>query len=240
MKPFIAAIQFITILPLGKPGTYDPMGMIAFFPVVGLILGGMVSALDAGAGRLFPQAAAVLDVIFLAAVTGALHLDGLSDTADGLLAHHSREKSLAIMKDSRIGAMGAVVLFCVLALKTVGIMGLDAHRGLLLILVPAYARGAMIFGVRFLTYGRPSGTGVDLFSQPLPAMAFAGLALPVGISVLLGWPALLLNAGFLLIVGVILLYYKSRIDCITGDMLGAMTEVCEALLFLIASIKVAP
>ncbi len=93
MKRFIAAIKFITILPLGKTIIYDPKGMVPFFPVVGIILGALVSIFDHGVSRLWPgSVVAILDVIFLVVLTGAFHLDGLGDTADGLLGHRSREK----------------------------------------------------------------------------------------------------------------------------------------------------
>jgi adenosylcobinamide-GDP ribazoletransferase len=240
MKSLISAIRFITILPLGKSNTFDPEGMIPFFPVVGIILGVLVSAVDEGASQLWPESvASLLDVLFLVVVTGAFHLDGLGDTADGLLGHRPRDKALTIMKDSRIGAMGLIAIVCGLSTKYAGIMSLEAHRHLLLIIIPAYSRGAQLFGIRFLEYGRPDGgTGHALFGEALKPSAFWGLLIPVSASLFLGWKAIWLNTAFVLITGAILLYYKKRIGCITGDMLGAMTEITESLLFLLASIRV--
>ena len=107
MKGLIAAIQFLTIIPMGKPTTYDPKGMIPYFPIVGMILGTLVSIFDHVALQLWSKpVVAILDVILLLVLTGAFHLDGLGDSADGLMGHRSREKVLAIMKDSRIGVMG--------------------------------------------------------------------------------------------------------------------------------------
>jgi len=169
-------------------------------------------------------------------MTGAFHLDGLGDTADGLLGQRPIDKALVIMKDSRMGAMGLVAIVCALAIKWGGILGLESHRSLLLILVPAYARGGMIFGIRFLEYGRPGGgTGLDFFKEKLRNSAFWGLLLPVVLSFLLGWKAIWLNAGFAVIIVAILFYYKKRVGCVTGDMLGAITEITEAGLFLVLS-----
>jgi adenosylcobinamide-GDP ribazoletransferase len=70
----------------------------------------------------------VLDVVLLAAITGAFHLDGLADMADGLYGQREREKALAIMKDSRVGAMGLVAVACVLLVKTVGLGSIDHAR----------------------------------------------------------------------------------------------------------------
>lgn len=239
LNRLIAAIEFLTILPLGKPQIYDPKGMIPYFPIVGIILGSMVSAFDQVAIRLWsPLIASVLDVILLVVLTAALHLDGLGDTADGLLGHRSREKALTIMKDSRIGVMGLAVILGGLSLKWAGIASLDAHRSLLLIIIPAYARGGMIFGIRFLEYGRPGGgTGHDFFNDPINTGAFLGLLVPIGLSYFLGWQGIWLNIIFAAITASFLYYYTKRMGCITGDMLGAMAEITESLLFLLVAIR---
>lgn len=238
MRNFISAIQFITILPVGRNVAFDPPKMIPHFPVVGLVLGILTALFDSAVMSLWSKpVASLLDVIFLAVLTGAFHIDGLGDTADGLLGQRSREKTLAIMKDSRLGTMGLVAIVFGLSLKWGGITGLDYQRSLWLILVPAYARGGMLFGIRLLEYGRPSGgTGLEFFRERPGMSAFWGLLGPLAISLLLGWKALWLNVSFGCITAVLIWYYKRRIGCITGDMLGAMTEITEAVLFLLASI----
>ncbi len=235
MRNFIAALQFITILPVGRAQPFDPPRMAAWFPLVGLLLGLVTAAFDLIALRLWGRpVASLLDVLLLAALSGAFHLDGLGDAADGLFGQRSREKALAIMKDSRVGTMGLVAIVSALAIKWAGIAGLDVQRSLALILVPAYARAAMLFGMRLLDYGRPDGgTGLGFFKAKLQLSAFRGL-LPVGgLSLLLGFRAITLNVGFAVAVLVIVGYYRRRIGCITGDMLGAMAEVTEAVLFLV-------
>ena len=153
MKKLIATLQFLTILPLGKSVDFQPVKMISFFPVAGLVIGIILALAD----QIFlvlwsPNVAALLDVVMLVLITGALHIDGLGDAADGILGHRPREKALLIMKDSRIGVMGLVCILCGLSIKWAGIAGIDAHRSLLLIIIPAYARGGMIFGIKFLKY----------------------------------------------------------------------------------------
>ncbi len=236
---FCAAIQFITILPIGPRGLYAPREMIAWFPVTGLAIGFLLCLFDRAVAALWsPGTAAVLDVVFLMLVTGALHLDGLGDTADGLYGRRERESALRIMKDSRIGTMAMVTVVACLALKTVGIAGLQTDRSLLLMLVPAYARGAMLFAIRWLPYGRSQeGTGFDLFATPLTVASFSGFLPVLALSCLLGARLPVLMAGFVLIVGLTLLFYKRRIGCITGDMLGAMTEMTETILFLLMALR---
>lgn len=236
MRNLISALQFITILPVGRAQSFDPPKMVPFFPLVGILLGLLLAAFDAIVMRLWsPPVVALLDVALLAALTGAFHLDGLGDTADGLLGQRSKADALAIMKDSRIGTMGLVAILFALAIKWGGIAGLDSHRRIFLVMVPAYARAGILVGMRYLEYGRPAGTGKPFFRQKLSLIHFWGLVLPVGLSLMLGWQALWLNVGFAALVGSILLFYWKRMGCITGDMLGAMTELTEAGLFLMAS-----
>ncbi len=239
MKKIIAAIQFMTVLPLGRPGTYDPVGMIAFFPLVGLLLGGIVSVFDRLMLNIWsPPVASLLDVILLIVLTGSLHIDGLADTADGLYGNRPKDKALAIMKDSRVGAMGLVAVFCGLSVKWAGLAEIFDHRSLLILIIPAYARSAMLFGIRFLEYGRPEGgTGHGVFAEKLPLSSFWGIVIPVALSFLMGWDAVVLNLGFIVIIFVTLGFYRRRIGCITGDMLGALTEVTEAGLFLLTAAR---
>jgi adenosylcobinamide-GDP ribazoletransferase len=94
----------------------------------------------------------------------------------------------------------------------------------------------MMFGIKFLSYGRPEGgVGTDFFSRKPPMVALISILLPAFISLQLGYPAIWLNALFILLTALILLYFRRRLGCITGDMLGAMAEVEEACLFLAAS-----
>ena len=238
MRDFFSAVQFITILPWGGVERFDPPRMIPYFPIVGIVLGVLLALFDYVAVSLWGKTvASLLDVIFLTVLTGAFHIDGLGDAADGLLGQRPKEKILAIMKDSRLGTMGLVAIVAGLSMKWAGIAGLDANRSLLLIIVPAYARAGMLFGMRFLEYGRPAGgTGVDFFKHEFKLSAFWGLSVPVLLSFLLGWQAIWLVICFAAITAGLIRYYKRRLGCITGDMLGAMTEILESGLFLLVSI----
>jgi len=237
MKSFIAAVRFITILPLGRAGAYDPRGMIPHFPLVGLMLGGIVSIFDRLISGLWSSpVVALLDVILLVYLTGGLHLDGLGDTADGLYGNRPRDRALEIMKDSRIGVMGLLAIMCGLAVKWAGIMELGTHRYLLLLIIPAYARGGMVVAIQCLEYVRPhDGLGRDLFREPIKVADFAGFIVPVGLSLLMGWNALTLNIAFAVIIIVLIGFYRKRIGGVTGDLLGATTEILEAVLFLTMS-----
>jgi len=244
-EDFRSALTFITILPAGKNIAYSPMGMIRFFPVVGLILGAGLMAFDLVASYFWtPEVTALLDVIFLVILTGAFHLDGLGDSADGLFSHRSKKRALEIMKDSRTGMMGLVAVFCVLALKVAGIYSIKTNNTLfqtliLFLIVPAYSRGAMIFGIKFLNYGRDKvGTGLDLFKNDIGIKDFCFFLIPLIISLSLGYKFLILNFVFFVTLAALLWFYKKKLNCITGDMLGAMNEIMEAVLFLAAGARI--
>jgi len=237
VKGFLSAVQFITILPWGRPESFDPPRMIPFFPLVGIALGLLLALFDYAAVSLWGRSAgSLLDIVFLAALTGAFHLDGLGDAADGLLGQRSKEKMLTIMKDSRLGTMGLVAILAGLSIKWAGISGLYSHRPLLLVIIPAYARASMLFGIRQLPYGRPEGgTGADFFKADFRLSALWGLVIPVVASFFLGWKMIWLNLCFVVLTAGLIRFYRRRVGCITGDMLGAMAEITEAGLFLVAA-----
>jgi adenosylcobinamide-GDP ribazoletransferase len=240
IKNLLAALQFLTILPLGKPGYFPGHRMVPYFPVAGLILGLLLALIDRALQYIFPLSiVSLMDLVFLAVFTGAIHLDGLADTADGLFSHRSREETLRIMKDSRVGTMGLLALIFVLGTKWAGISSIHEYRALYLILVPAYARGSFTIAIHFLDYVRPEGgTAGKFFASDRSVASLVWLSAPVAFSLWLGVRGMILNGLFIGIVVLVTLYYKKRLGGITGDMLGALGEVTEAGLFLFAGIGV--
>ncbi len=231
-----AALQFLTIVPIGKTSGSIGPGMVACFPVAGLVIGGLLALLDAVLQHVFPLSiVSLIDIVFLVVITGALHLDGLADTADGLFSHRTSEDALRIMKDSRIGAMGVLAMVCVLAIKWAGIFHLHEYRWLYLVVIPAYARGAFTVAIYSLKYIRPEGgTAGQLFSGNMRITELAWLLVPVTISALMGLKGIILIGVFVGIIMLVNRYYKKKLGGITGDMLGALGEVTEAGLFLVA------
>jgi adenosylcobinamide-GDP ribazoletransferase len=103
------------------------------------------------------------------------------------------------------------------------------------LIIPAYSRAAMIFGIKFLNYGREKvGTGLDLFEKDIGLKDFGFFLIPIVISLFLGYKTLVINFVFLGTLCVVLGFYKKKLNCITGDMLGAMNEIMEAVLFIAA------
>jgi adenosylcobinamide-GDP ribazoletransferase len=152
MKSFVSALSFLTIIPTGQWAGKLQGDAVLYFPVIGILIGGLLTGVDwLGSLFLFDPLRALVDVAFLALITGALHLDGLADTADGLYFHHDREKSLQAMKDSRTGVMGVLALLFGLGFKFVGLLALEFQICWIWFLIaPALGRSAQVVGLVFM------------------------------------------------------------------------------------------
>jgi adenosylcobinamide-GDP ribazoletransferase len=184
---------------------------------------------------LYPEVRVVGDVLFLAVISGALHLDGLADTADGVFSHRPREQILQIMKDSRIGVMGVLtLLFCIL-LKLAGVAGVIHSESLIwLILAPALGRTAQVMGLVFVNHVPSERTLAEQFYQRGRYSLLAFCPLPFAVIFYVDW--ILAIASLILFIFLLvslLLFFKNKIGGITGDTLGAATEIIETAFLLI-------
>jgi adenosylcobinamide-GDP ribazoletransferase len=214
----------------------------AWFPVVGLIIGLVLAAAYRALDLILPYAAAnALIIVVLVLITGAVHLDGLADTCDGIAGHRSVEQRLAIMRDSRTGAFGVVGIVLVLLVKYAVLNGLP--RDLLtanLVFMPVVSRWAMVYTVFALPYARPSGLGSGLKQDTRWPQFVIATAITLAIAAAM-FPFFSLT-GFIMIVGVwvvtalFALYLRGKLGGLTGDTYGAVNEVGEAAALLVALI----
>ena len=242
MKRFLAALQFLTIVPL--PARWSPDeralgGAIPYFPVVGLLIGAVAALADFGMGRLFPVfVTSVFIVILLAAASGALHIDGLADTADGFFSSRPRKRVLEIMKDSRTGPMGVFAIVAVVALKIALIASVTGPwRWWVLLLTPLAGRCALLVQLALLPYIRPEGGLAGIFHKnrsPLHTVWALAILLAVG-GLVGGLPGL--TSGAVSFIGALLFaaYSHRRIGGLTGDTLGASCELIELCPALVAT-----
>jgi len=228
MRTFLAAVSFLTIIPVtGK--TVPPGRAAIFFPIVGAMLGAAGAGLFITASPAFPASlAALLTVTFWTVVSGVLHEDGLADVADAMRAGRTREKMLAILKDSRIGTYGAVAIVLSLVARWQALEHIPAtHILAVCILAQSVPRAAM---VALAWTSRPSGDGLGLaFSSSLTTTgALIAIAQGLAASMLLGWrPGLLILAGAYLIIRGARAYFYKRIGGVNGDCLGATEQLLE-------------
>jgi len=241
MKRFLAALQFLTILPLPPvlaPAERALGGSIPFFPVVGLLIGAAVALMDWGLGFLFPVGVtSVFAVILLIAVSGGLHTDGLADTADGFFSSRPRERILEIMRDSRTGPMGVAAIVCVVALKIALIASVSGPwRWWVLLMTPVAGRCALLVQLALLPYARPEGL-VGIFhrnrSRRHALWALTFLITAGGLAG--GVPGLIAGGVSFLFALLFTACVRRRIGGLTGDTLGAACELTEIVPALVAS-----
>jgi len=238
MKSFLVALQFLTIVPVRHPfGDVVRRRAVFWFPVVGLLIGGLLVLTDAALSALEcpPAISAVLLVSLLAAFSGGLHLDGVADTADGLLGSRSRARALEIMRDSRVGSMGVLAVVLVLGLKVGGVVELTGMwRARALLLAPFTGRCLQLFSLAALRYVRAEG---GLASGFIPARRWrCGLE---GVMVLVvvswglgGWAGLGLVGGAMALACGFSCYCRHRLGGFTGDTLGSVSELGEMWVLL--------
>lgn len=237
---FRLAGAFLTVFPVARGVEADPARLarcMGFFPAIGLVLGLALVVLDRGLGLLLPRT--VLDgvlVLLLIVATGALHLDGLADLTDGLAGGRDREGMLRIMKDSRVGAMGAVALVMVLLLKYLSLFSIPpAMKSAALVFMPAAGRWVQVVLAAWCPYARPEGgTGAAFVDQVGSREVLIATATVIAAgAVLFRLQAVLL----LLLLGMaafaLLRYFLARLGGVTGDVLGAATELTEVLVLLL-------
>lgn len=260
MKRLVAAVVFLTRLPM--PGHWDIKASdigraTAFFPLVGASIGAIQCGVLAIAHRSTQWIAQhsthlpalpvpVLGVILVSLsvlITGALHLDGLADTADGFGGGRTRDDVLRIMRDHSIGAYGAIALILVIALKIVSITALIERNFAcrFLVIAPAIARGSAVVMGFMLPYARAGEEGLGLVAKGIDVVEVAVSSLTaIALAVwLVNWR----DGIVVLVITVLATLWNARlshkkIQGMTGDTLGANVEICEALTLAAGAILV--
>lgn len=230
MLPLWIALQFLSSLPIRLPGMPEPEQLgrsLLFYPLVGLLFGLILWGLNlllAGAPLLLHAALLLMVWVLL---SGALHLDGLADSADAWLGGFGdRERTLTIMKDPRSGPIAVVTLVLVLLLKFAALLALiEQGQGLALIIVPLLGRSALLGLFLTTPYVRAGGLGQAL-ADHLPRRAGWWV---LGLSAL----ACALMAGIVaVLISVVMFVWlrqvmMRRLGGTTGDTAGALLELLE-------------
>jgi adenosylcobinamide-GDP ribazoletransferase len=237
MKSLLTACRYLTALPIPAASEAGDLGhAAAWFPLIGLVLGGLLALAALGTDTVTPPSvAAVLLVALWALLTGGLHLDGLGDALDGLGGGFGRDEALRLMRTGGIGAYGAGGIVLVLALK-IAVLG-NLPQDLLwrgLILAPALGRAAPVLLARLCRPARPEGAGQAFsLSVGVPALAIAGgTGLAAALGLLGAWGLVPLFAAGL-VTAIFAAYLRWRLGGLTGDCLGALVEVTEAIVLTV-------
>lgn len=233
------ALAFLTRLPVPIDGLLPPTALARAsrtFPLAGLIIGligGLVFAL-ATALSLSSMLAAILAVAAIVAVTGALHEDGLADTADGFGGGATREDKLAIMRDSRIGSFGVLALILSVAARVASLAALGTPAAAFAALVAAHAasRGFLVAVMEREPLARSDGLAAGAGRPSRTGMLWAlGLAALITI-VVQGLAGIVALAVGVAVAWVLARLAQRQIGGYTGDVLGAVQQASEIAMLL--------
>lgn len=240
---FQSALRFLTVLRIPRwPERPFSMEQLAagfpYFPVVGAVLGGIL----AGAALVLrpfvpPLLLSACLAATLALLTRGLHLDGLADLADGVGGGATPERRLEIMKDSRSGAFGVIAIALALVMKTAALDALvSGNRPGLIVLAPVLARFAMVVAANGAVYARERGLGGPFLEHMRPEHLKVAILLAAVLA--LGFAGLWAVPFFAVAVAVpvaLRSFTRRWLGGITGDVLGAVNEITETLLFALGA-----
>lgn len=244
MKKLIYALRFMTIIPIKWKEGEDMNSVarsISFFPLVGLIIGLLNYGIFYISSLIFsPFLTAVIVVCWWIFITGGLHLDGLSDTSDGVWGGTTKERRLEIMKDSNTGVFGVLTLIAFLLLKTSALTELfslytDSIKPVLIIL-PVFGRWISVFSIFSFKTAKKDGLG-NFFKEKikLRELLISLVLTTVIISFLAGLFGIVILLSVTIISIPVSLFFIKKLGGLTGDIYGTLCETTEllALIFLL-------
>ena len=239
MRSFLVALQFLTIFPvrINKMKEEELGESMAFFPVIGLLIGISTAILNYFLSHLMSENLVnIFLIIWIVIVTGGLHLDGFADTCDGIFSWRSdKNEILKIMRDSRIGTMGVIGIFSLLLLKyelLSNIAGRDKY--IALILMPVFGRFSQVVSAFALPYARET-SGAASFIRHLNLKTLISSAVLFLIITTPVWfpKVFFIDLASLIILVPLLLFFSKKLGGITGDVLGAINETIEIIVLLV-------
>lgn len=225
-----AAMAFLTVIPFAS--AKGPLGERlgrAYFPAVGAVLGliaGVCFALTAAVTS--PLVAAVAATAVMAVLTGALHLDGLADAADGLFGGGDKARRLEVMRDPRIGSFGLVAVVLVLVGDVAALASISPPRAIVaLVIAGAISRWALLLVIAAVPYVRQAGLGVAAGGPHRPFDLVLGSAITALVCLLSWRRAAVAVVVAVLIATVVGAIARRRVGGATGDVYGATTELSQ-------------
>ena len=235
LRTFCTSLRFLTIVPVSWKMEEDHLffrSSVIWFPFVGLLIGLAAATVVMCAAPFIPASLlAVLAMFLLSGFSGFLHLDGLADSGDGLLSSRPRERALAIMRDSRSGAMGVIALIFLLLAKYAALSTLSPpYLFAALLLMPIGGRTAILVCMALLPYARKEEEGLgQLFysSQRYTAAGVGTLFFLFSCVIFLGSETVYLFILYSLTLIFFSYFCFRKLGGATGDTLGAVCELSE-------------
>lgn len=239
MKYLLLALQFLTVLPVKFHAPIkdeDYAKSLICFPVIGIVIGSILSVIALSCMFLPAAVMGIIVLIVSTLITGALHLDGFADTCDGFYGTRPKEEILKIMRDPKIGVMGAIGIALVLLLKFSLITGISKNAlWRSLILMGCFSRWSQTLSC-LLDYARNEGKARLFIKYARKRdIIIASLFTVFVCCVLFGLSGMAIFFSSLIPVVTFVLYAKAKIGGVTGDTIGAVNEIAEisALFFIL-------
>jgi adenosylcobinamide-GDP ribazoletransferase len=236
-----AAMSFLTVLPVANAdGSAGERLGRAYFPAIGALVGlvaGVAFVLTAAGST--PLLGAAVAVAVLCALTGAIHLDGLADTADGLLTYGDVERRLAVMREPALGAYGVTAIVAVLVLEVAALASIPTGRALAaLVVAGAISRLATLPVIAFVPYVRSAGKGLAAWDPRRRALDLGVGVATVAVVSLLDWKRALVAIPIAaLIAAVFAIVSRRRLGGATGDVCGAVAELSQVAVLIVFAVR---
>jgi adenosylcobinamide-GDP ribazoletransferase len=236
MRGFITAFRTLTILPIRGKDAEEFSSSLYWFPAIGLILGCLLYAVATGIDQIsrepWPEFTALVILLLSITLTRALHLDGLSDWADGFWGGYDKERILAIMKDSSIGTFGGAALIFILLAKWVCIVRLiDTNASRWIISAFIISRSMQAVLASSFPYARANGgTGESFVKNAGNRHKYTALSAAILLVLIFGgpnWESVAVFAVAWLATLLFGAYSCRKIGGITGDIIGTLNELIE-------------
>lgn len=241
MKRFLIALQFLTVLPFNikKRIEEEDFGRsLVYFPIVGLLLGLFLAGVAYISVFLPPLVMSVLILVAWTAITGGIHLDGFADTCDGFYGNRRKEDILKIMRDSRIGTMGAAGVVMLLLFKFAVLSSIRSEDlWKVLIVTVVFARWSQVLACSMSKYARDEGKAKYFIEYAKKTDMFIGALFILILNwFLMGTSGVILFALLTATIFIFMQYVKRKIGGMTGDTIGATNEIAEASALLFSLI----
>ncbi|MBN1160614.1 MAG: adenosylcobinamide-GDP ribazoletransferase [Dehalococcoidales bacterium] len=241
----MVAAQFLTSIPVRLKGELRPEQLgrsTLYFPLVGLGIGAILAGLNWVFNLTLPApVTSALLITALVILTGAMHLDGLSDTCDGMAGHKTVEERWRVMHDSRAGAFGVVGIILVLLIQYAALNSVPADKmTAVLLFMPTISRWAMVYAIYAFPYARKEGLGTayktatrwpQFIIATIITLAIAGALYP-----LLNVTGFIVFSGVLVITTGLAFYFKYKFAGLTGDTYGTINEIGEVIALIVVVI----
>jgi adenosylcobinamide-GDP ribazoletransferase len=236
-----AAVSFLTVLPVanadGGPG--ERLGR-AYFPAIGAVVGLVSGAVFVVAGAVTsPLFGAAAAVALAALLTGAIHLDGLGDSADGLLGRGDLARRLEVMRDPRLGSYGVTAIVLVLLLSVAAVTSIPPGRAIAsFVIAGGLSRLAVLWLIAFVPYVRTIGLGVAAWDSRHRAVDLVVGCLTALVLCALDWRRALIAVPLVALTAVLVAALaRRRVGGATGDVCGATAELCQLAALIVFAVR---